>query len=138
MKKLFPLGTFIFVLALGLMAFTNSEPTQHRAIPPQQQKTNDYGWPDDIMALFKNSCFDCHTTGSDNAKARSLMNLSNWKEWSDAKKVGKFHDMCEKLEKGKMPPEKFIEKNPQKAWTPEQTERFCKWSEEESKKLMGE
>jgi hypothetical protein len=46
--------------------------------------------------------------------------------------------MCEEISAGKMPKKSFVKKHPEKALTAAEIEILCKWTEEESKKIVGE
>lgn len=96
------------------------------------------GWPDDIMALIEQSCFDCHSSESGNLKAKQKLNFSNWADYKLSKQVGKLSDISDEVGEGKMPPEKYISKNPEKALSKENIERIKDWASAESEKLMGE
>ena len=96
------------------------------------------GWPDDVMALLEQSCFDCHTSESGNLKAKQKLNFSKWQDYKLSKQVGKLSDISDEVKEGKMPPEKYINKNPDKAFSQEDIELIVKWANAESEKLIGE
>jgi hypothetical protein len=65
------------------------------------------------------------------------MNLSKWKDLTNAKKVGIMQDMVDILKKGDMPPAKYVAKYPDRAPSIEQKDTIIKWAQAESDKLLG-
>lgn len=126
MRKMILPAMFMIATAMAVMSFTS---------PPQEKPAPVF--PEQVQSILENSCFDCHSDGASNAKAKMKLNLSKWNEMTDAKKVGKMEGIQETLIMGDMPPAKYIEKNPGKALTQEQKDTIGKWVAEESAKLMG-
>ena len=134
MKK--PIFSLIMMLAaaIALLAFTyTSGPGTN---PPQDKPATLF--PEDVQKVLENSCFDCHSDAASNIKAKTKLNLSNWNDYSDSKKVGKMQDINDELQKGAMPPEKYVTNYPDHAPTQADKETLYKWITEESAKLMGE
>jgi len=133
MKKVIPVLVIGIAIASVFMAFRMSESN-----PAPQSQEQPQLFPKEVATIFENSCYACHGPDGDNFKAKSKLNFGNWADWSDAKKVGKMQDISDILSKGKMPPSKYLEHNPDKALTKEQKDVINKWAEDESNKLMGE
>jgi hypothetical protein len=137
MKK--PILSFFVLSAavLALMAFTFSTGRSffNPFDPPQEKVAPDF--PDSVQKVFESSCFDCHSDKSSNDKALSKMNLSEWGQLSVAKKVGKMQDIIDMINKGDMPPAKWVSKYPDRAPGKEQKDVLIKWATEESNKLMN-
>ena len=128
--------TILFLLTIAgflFMAFTTSD----LPVMPQDEQKPDIGAPEKVMAVLERSCFDCHTAGSKNEKARLKLNFSNWNEYDAAKKVSKLDEICEVVKSGDMPPEKYLANKPEAKLTQEEADLICKWVEEASTKLMG-
>jgi hypothetical protein len=87
--------------------------------------------------MLETSCYDCHISESSNLKAKGKLNFSKWEEMSDAKKVGKMEDIAKEVSEGKMPPSKYLDKNPSATLSKEQVETIVKWTTDETNKLMG-
>lgn len=138
MKKLSLSFIALFAIALAMMAFTNpsGKASRENSNPPQEQVAPVF--PDEVQKILETSCFDCHTDAASNVKSKSKLNFSKWSELSDAKKIGKMEDMNEEVTESNMPPEKYLEKYPEKALKQEHKEIISKWVNETSSKLMGE
>ncbi|HSG67115.1 MAG TPA: hypothetical protein VK994_00315, partial [Bacteroidales bacterium] len=80
------MAVFIFVAA------QNSN-----TVGPAAQETPDLGWPDEVVALLENSCYDCHSSDSGNLKARQKLNFLKWEELKVSKQVGKLNDISEEV-----------------------------------------
>jgi cytochrome c5 len=100
--------------------------------PPQ-----DTDFPAGVKEVLKTSCNDCHSSGSSNQKAPLALNFDKWNDYKTSKKISKLESICEVIGENKMPPEKYLKGNPGKALSDEQKALVCKWSEEESTKLLG-
>jgi hypothetical protein len=134
MKKTIHSTLLIIAAALAVMAFTL--PSAKNTNPPQDKPVSLF--PEDVQKAFETSCYDCHSDAASNAKAKLKLNFSKWSELSDAKKVGKMENISEVVKSGDMPPGKYLEKYPEKAYTQEHKDLINKWVTEESTKLMGE
>jgi hypothetical protein len=84
--------------------------------------------PDDVNAILKASCMDCHATGG-KGMAMSKVNFSEWDNYDSSKQAKKAEAICNVLTKGTMPPKAYKESHPQAVLTAEQKEMICKWSE---------
>jgi uncharacterized membrane protein len=93
-------------------------------------------FPADVKEVLKTSCYDCHSSSSSNNKAPLALNFDKWNDYKASKKISKLDAICEVTRENKMPPEKYLKGNPEKALSDDQKELLCKWSEEESAKLM--
>ena len=94
------------------------------------------GQEEDGKAILESTCYDCHSSTSSAKLAKSALNLEQWDEYSVSKKISRLEKICDMLEKGKMPPEKYLKSHPEKALSAEQKEVVCQWTKEESEKLM--
>jgi hypothetical protein len=83
--------------------------------------------PDDVKAVLKNSCMACHAQGG-KKMAMSMLNLSEWDNYSAQKQAKKAESICNAVTKGFMPPKNFREANPGAVPTDAQKDMICKWS----------
>lgn len=132
MRKLFLSGVILFFAVMALMSFR----VQPFSGDPQE-KTSAFA-PEDVQKIIENSCFDCHSDLSTNPKSLDKLNFTKWDTYTDVKKVAKLSDMSDELSKNEMPPAKYLEKFPDKALTPDQKKAIVDWTDQASKKLMGE
>lgn len=93
-------------------------------------------FPDEIMKIVINSCYDCHSGESESQIAKTVLNFYKWDEYKTSKKIQLLSKMDEEINDKSMPPKKYLDKNPEKILTQEQIEVFSKWAREESDKLM--
>ncbi|MFO7614936.1 MAG: heme-binding domain-containing protein [Bacteroidales bacterium] len=132
--------TFIayFAVLLALLAFTvpSGNNSNHHPYPSMEELA--LGFPEEVTKLLENSCYECHINSARNAKAKSKLNFSKWNDLSDARKIARLGDIYKTLNKGSMPPSRYLSKNPDKALDKAQKELLCKWTEEEINKIMGE
>jgi hypothetical protein len=94
------------------------------------------GLPDEVKEVLKNSCFNCHSDNASNKKAKVMLNFDKWEGFKASKKISKMDDICEMVEKGKMPPEKYLGFKPEAALSDAQKELLCNWADQEAGELM--
>ena len=92
--------------------------------------------PDDVNKVLIASCYDCHSSDARNKDAREALNFEKWDDYRATKKIGLLGDICELVEKNKMPPEKYLDRNPDRKLTEKQKKLICDWTAKESAKLM--
>jgi len=119
---------FVLLLATGIMFLFfqsfNPEPTLEGT------------FPDEITAVLKTSCYDCHFTGSNSDKALNAVNFDKWDDYRLTKQIGLLGDIAKVVEKGKMPPEKYLEHKPAAKLSEAQQKLFSDWTSKEAEKLM--
>jgi hypothetical protein len=54
------------------------------------------------------------------------------------KKIGTFNHIVEALEKNEMPPEKFLDRYPDKKLSEEEAKMIMDWAKKEASALMGQ
>jgi hypothetical protein len=127
------LGASLIILIASLSyGFHNKQSWQGGPVDIQPTP----GFPEDIMKIVINSCYDCHSGESQNQKAKDALNFSVWNEYKTARKVELLNKMHEVISEGDMPPAKFLKNNPGKKLTEEQVSIISKWSEEEADRLL--
>ena len=115
-----------------LTSFQTAEPNQ--AAPASQDE--EFVIPEDISAIFDKSCFGCHNADADSEKARKKLMIDKLGELSKAKLVGKLGEIGDVVGKNEMPPEKFLQKYPDKTLTEQESIRLVEWTEEAANNLM--
>jgi len=98
----------------------------------------DLGWPEEVMGLLENSCFDCHTSDAGNIKAKGALNFSKWEGYKITKKINKLNGIPKEIKEKKMPPKKYISNKPDAALSDEEIELITKWANAEADKFMEE
>lgn len=92
--------------------------------------------PDDVNQIFEKSCFGCHNVEASSDKAKKKLLIDELSGLSKAKLVGKLGDIGEAVAENEMPPEKFLNKYPDKALTADEAKRLKDWAEETVNGLM--
>jgi hypothetical protein len=133
MKKLIPVLFIAAIITIGFASWDVAETP-----PVTVQEELDLDFPEDVMAILETSCFDCHTSESKNDKAKTKLNFSKWSNLKTSKKIGKLDAICEEVQEGTMPTEKYLDYYPDRALNEEQVKIICNWVESEAEKLMGE
>ncbi|MBW6536199.1 MAG: heme-binding domain-containing protein [Mariniphaga sp.] len=93
--------------------------------------------PEQVKSIIDQSCFQCHNADSQNEKAREALDFKAIDELGKVKKITTLKEIAEVIEKGEMPPKKFLEKFPEKKLTEEQTKIMADWSKKEIDTLLG-
>ena len=131
--------TYFFTLTVlvGCLMVTVLTPPAFAQTPTKTPTENNEAvkpspFPNDVTAVFKNSCMACHGTNG-RALTLSVLNLSKWDEYDADKKAKKAAAICEAVTKGVMPPASYQRSNPTLVLTPAQKESLCKWSQTQSK-----
>jgi hypothetical protein len=84
--------------------------------------------PTEVMKIFEKSCINCH---SEPGKTMALthVSFSKWDQYSADKQASKAKAMCNEVTKGKMPPKKFRENNPDGVPTSDELKVICDWAQ---------
>ena len=133
MKKTILISILPVFAILLFIAAQQPEPV----VQPVQEDL-DLGWPEEVMTLFQQSCFDCHTADASNIKAKGKLNFSKWEEYKLTKKIGKLDKISEEVKEKKMPPNRYLKDNPGKALSDDQITIITNWANKEADKLMEE
>lgn len=92
--------------------------------------------PEEIGAILKTSCLGCHNAEARSEDAKKAVQFDLWDDYRVTKKIGILGKIGEVVEEGKMPPEKFLDKNPDKKLTEEHQKLLVDWTKKESERLM--
>jgi hypothetical protein len=126
----------IFLPAAALMLILTSFQSGDRNYSQPPVPGDDFVIPEDVSAIFDKSCFGCHNVDAQSEKARKKLLIDQLGELSKAKLVGKLGEIGDVVSKNEMPPEKFLQKYPDKALTEEESIRLVEWTEEAANDLM--
>ncbi|MFW6289456.1 MAG: heme-binding domain-containing protein [Mariniphaga sp.] len=127
-KLVFPLFAII-VIALGILLLNSS----FRYTPVQDEQEEQ----EEIQALLKNSCYECHGPGAKNEDALEALNFETYKDLGKVRKITRLKEMAEVVENRDMPPKKYISEKPHAELSDEQVKAFVIWANFEMKKLIG-
>lgn len=96
------------------------------------------GFPEDVSAILEKSCFGCHSTGAKAKDAVDALDFLKWDELSKIQKVSALNDIKSVVKEETMPPERFLEKYPDKALSDKEGEKLIKWTKKEISVIMGD
>jgi len=94
------------------------------------------GIPEDVQDILKTFCNDCHSNDASSKKGKIALNFDKWNDYKVSKKISKMEDICELVDEGKMPPEKYLKSKPDNALSDSQKALICDWTSKESVILM--
>ena len=132
MKRSFLLGLLAIGLLIAYVSLTSPEGSAGSVTGDETV------FPENVAQVFQLSCYDCHTTASENAKAKGKLNFDTWNELTTVQKLGKMDEICSEITDGSMPTEKYLSYYPDRKLEKEQIKLICTWVDEESTRLMGE
>ncbi|MGQ7869795.1 heme-binding domain-containing protein [Sunxiuqinia sp. sy24] len=102
-----------------------------------EAKTDTLHIPKNVKVILDNSCFGCHNTDSRNDDAKEELDLKTLPQLSGTKRLVALKHIGEVIEENEMPPEKFLERKPEKALTDKQKETLIDWVKQESTSLLS-
>jgi cytochrome c553 len=92
--------------------------------------------PENVKAVIEKSCFGCHNTDSKNDKAKEKLDLKTLDALGKKEMIHALGEIAETVEENEMPPEKFLEKFPDKKLTDAEKKILIDWAKNEGKALM--
>ncbi len=110
--------------------------------------------PAEIVAVLRNSCYDCHSNETkwpwyshvapvswwlvDHVEsARKRLNFSNWPHDDPKRAAKRWHRMGEAVADGDMPLPSYLKGHPEARLTAEQREAFAKFTDAEADRIRG-
>ncbi len=133
MKKIILLSGMFFIAAL-FMTISATEDIINNSIPGNDK----YHVPENVQAIFKNKCFDCHNSHSKNLKGKMKLKLDKMSGMKTHKLLGKLDNIAENVTKGDMPPRKAVKKYPDLKLTKEEIKTINDWAQGLIKDIAGE
>jgi len=92
--------------------------------------------PDNVKSIINNKCMGCHNTDSKNDKAKEKLDFKTLEGLGKIKKIGTYNHIVEALQKDKMPPEKFLDKYPDKKLSEKEAKAIIEWANKQAEALM--
>jgi mono/diheme cytochrome c family protein len=125
MKKLLFIPFAAVVGFLFLQGTTEPETTT--LAPPA-------GMPAEVKAVVDQKCYGCHNANSKNEKGKAKLDWDALDKQKKSKRVASMGKIAEVLEKGEMPPKKFLENKPEAALSEAELATLVDWSAGKKKK----
>lgn len=129
MKKLTLLPMAAVLGLLFIQGTPKSEvetPTMHLAMSPDM--------PANIKAIVDQKCYGCHNAESKNEKGKAKLDWDAFEASKKSKQMATKGKIAEVLEKGDMPPAKFLENKPEGKLTEAELATLMEWSASKKKK----
>ena len=83
--------------------------------------------PAAVTAILEKSCIGCHSEDG-SSLAKMHFNFTKWNEYSAEELQSIGQDMVKIVNKGKMPPKKFLKNNPEAKLTDEEKKAITNWA----------
>ncbi len=119
MKKLYIIPFTIFV---GLLFLQGKSAFNSSSVAP------DADLPTEVKAVVDKKCYGCHNANSKNEKGKAKLDWDALTKQKKSKRVGTMGKISEVLEKGEMPPKKFLEMKPEAALSEAELATLVAWS----------
>lgn len=93
-------------------------------------------YPAGIKTIIDKSCYGCHSTESKNDKGKEKLDFDQLSTLPATKQIAAYKHIAETLEEQEMPPQKFLERFPDKALSTEESEALKAWVEQEVQSIL--
>jgi uncharacterized membrane protein len=103
---------------------------------PEPQADNGFTIDAKVKPIIDAKCLGCHSADSKNEKAKEKLIWANLSTMEKKAVASVLDEMVEVLEKGEMPPAKFLERFPDKKLTDKETKSLKKWADKSASKMM--
>ena len=152
-KKLYiACGILLFIFLIIQLIPSNRPSDSNVQLPENTQIQNA---DNEVMTILKTSCFDCHSNQTqyrwyahvapvswliarDVSKGREALNFSEWSTYNKRKIVRKLGDIKEQIVKDEMPMRIYTLMHPDAKLTGSQKKLITDWTDQETKKIMGQ
>jgi len=132
MKK----STTILTLATVVLIFLTGFSVMEK--PNSAQEQDAFEVPENIMAIFNESCMDCHNAKSKNKKGKMKLKLDQLTTMKKSKLISKLNKIAKEVTKGDMPPKKFVKNYPEHVPSADNKKVLIDWAKSSASKLAGE
>lgn len=122
MKKLLFLSVFVFTGTLFFQGISKQKPE------PNLNFSEEAILPDEVKAVVDKKCYGCHNANSKNEKGKAKLDWDALDNMKKSKRRAAMGEIAEVLEKGEMPPKKFLENKPEGALTETELATLVAWS----------
>ena len=128
----------LIVLGITFILFSFTKESNEEYSPITSIESLDI--PENVKAILDNKCVGCHNDEAKSGKSKMKMNfdkLTNG-EYSRGKIISKLDKITKMLSKDKMPPQKFLDKYPDKKLTEDESKILSDWASTQSSMMKGE
>lgn len=125
MKKLLIIP---FAAIIGLLFL------QGTSAPVATIHATDADLPANVKAVVDQKCYGCHNANSKNEKGKAKLDWDAVGKMKKSKRMAAMDEITEVLEKGEMPPKKFLENKPEAKLSEAELATLLDWSTGKKKK----
>jgi len=129
MKKLFLIP---FVAIIGLLFLQGKSVTSSESATITDAMHAEL--PANVKAVVDQKCYGCHNANSKNEKGKAKLDWDAVDQMKKSKRMAAMGKIAEVLEKGEMPPKKFLENKPEAALSEAELATLVEWSAGKKKK----
>jgi uncharacterized membrane protein len=129
MMLLFKTAT-LSLLSLVFFLDRNADSTA----PPQNG--NGLVMSESVKPVIEKKCAGCHSADSKNEKAKEKLIWANLSSMDNKAAASILDEVVEVVEKGEMPPAKFLERFPDNKLTEKESKAIAKWADKSAGKLL--
>ncbi len=106
--------------------------------PGDEMPQTDNGFTIDakVKPIIDAKCVGCHSADSKNEKAKEKLIWANLSTMEKKAVASILDEVVEVMEKGEMPPAKFLERFPDKKLTEKETKSIRKWADKAANRMM--
>ena len=122
---------------------------------PLQENAQVQNASNEVMTILKTSCFDCHSNQTvyrwyahvtpvslliarDVSKGREALNFSEWNTYNKRKLIRKLGDIKEQITRKEMPMKIYTLMHPDAKLNQAQMLLITDWTDQQTKKIMGQ
>lgn len=102
--------------------------------PPQTG--NGLVMSESVKPVIEKKCGGCHSADSKNEKAKEKLIWANLSSMDNKAAASALDEVVEVVEKGEMPPAKFLERFPENKLTEKESKAIAKWADKSAGKLL--
>ena len=144
----------LIFLAIVFIAIQFYQPVKNLGDENQNLILNTEKMPEKIQQILKNSCLDCHSNHTNYlwyhkispvswlinnhiTKGKKELNLSNWGQLDDFKKIAKLEDIKQEIERGTMPLKSYTFIHQKAKLTAESKAELLRWIDSRSSEILN-
>ncbi len=152
MKKIIKYILIILIIGFIAIQFVNRPDKSTTTEVTPAHITKQLQVPANVEAIFKRSCYDCHSNhttwpwyssvapaswlvADDVASGRKKMNFSDWTALSESKRESRLNEICEEIKADEMPLPKYLILHGDAKLSQADKDIICAWVERELKKI---
>lgn len=153
MKKMIKIVLILLVVIFIAIQFSRPDRTNPPIVQAETLEAN-MEVPQDVQAILKRSCNDCHTNDTnypwysniapiswsvvDHIRVgREELNFSKWGTYSQKRKDHKMEEICEQVESGEMPHNQYLWIHWDAELSKNDIQVLCNWTKNEKLKNRG-